>query len=145
MFTVAVPVQSMVRLGRGRLLRLRSSGGVTQCACCCSLVDWDPADFRPKKAVVLTKVSRYEFEKLQHEKLTEPQLEEMLTKAMQDFFRNNNQRCVGISGSVLFCRIHGQWTIILLLPKICRLCSLKRSMSFLFRFIFKINCSKVYK
>ena len=87
MFTAAVPVQSMARLGRGRLrdlLRMRGEGlRVTPCCCCCSLVDWDPADFRPKKAVVLTKVSRYEFEKLQQEKLSEPQLEEMLTKVMQ--------------------------------------------------------------
>jgi hypothetical protein len=66
--------------GLRALLRLRS-----ECLRhCCSMVDWNPADFRPKKAVVLTKVSRYEFEKMQHEKLSETELEEMLTKAMRD-------------------------------------------------------------
>lgn len=45
-----------------------------------SMKNWDPAGFKPKKAVVLTKVSRYEFEKLQHENMSERQLEESLTK-----------------------------------------------------------------
>jgi hypothetical protein len=68
--------------GLRALLRLRSEG----LRHCCSMVDWNPADFRPKKAVVLTKVSRYEFEKMQHEKLSESELEEMLTKEMRDSF-----------------------------------------------------------
>lgn len=69
------------------LLRLRSEGlrQLVQRCGCCSHVDWNPADFKPKKAVVLTKVSRYEFEKLQHEKLSESQLEEMLTKRGSDY------------------------------------------------------------
>jgi len=46
---------------------------------CSTFGYWDPAQFRPKKAVLLTKVSRYEFEKLRHEQLTEKQLEEELT------------------------------------------------------------------
>jgi hypothetical protein len=58
---------------------------LAQCCWCCSLVDWDPADFKPKKAVVLTKVSRYEFEKMQNEKLSESELEDMLTKAATGF------------------------------------------------------------
>lgn len=45
--------------------------------------NWDPAGFKPRKAVVLTKVSRYEFEKLQHENLSERQLEEALTKEIR--------------------------------------------------------------
>jgi len=46
---------------------------------CSSFGYWDPAQFKPKKAVILTKVSRYEYEKLRHEHLTEKQLEEELT------------------------------------------------------------------
>jgi len=83
----------MASLGRGglrALLRLRSEGlrltGQAQRCGCCSMVDWNPADFRPKKAVVLTKVYRYEFEKMQHEKISEAELEEMLTKEMLAFF-----------------------------------------------------------
>ena len=78
----------MVSLGRGGvtalLLRLRSEGlrlGQPPRCGCCSQMDWNPADFKPKRAVVLTKVSRYEFEKMQHERLSETELEEMLTKA----------------------------------------------------------------
>jgi len=40
----------------------------------------DPGQFRPRKAVILTKVSRYEFEKLRYDQLTEEQLEDELTK-----------------------------------------------------------------
>jgi len=47
--------------------------------CCSSFGYWDPSHFKPKKAVILTKVSRYEFEKLRHEHLSEKQLEEELT------------------------------------------------------------------
>lgn len=46
---------------------------------CSSFGYWDTANFNPKKAVILTKVSRYEFEKLRHEHLTEEQLEQELT------------------------------------------------------------------
>ena len=46
-----------------------------------SMKNWDPAQFKPRKAVILTKVSRYEYEKLQNDSLSERQLEEMLTKA----------------------------------------------------------------
>jgi len=46
---------------------------------CSNFGYWDPAQFKPKRAVILTKVSRYEFEKLRHEQLTEKQLEDELT------------------------------------------------------------------
>jgi len=39
---------------------------------------WDSGQFQPKKAVILTKVSRYEYEKLRHEHLNEKELEEEL-------------------------------------------------------------------
>jgi hypothetical protein len=88
--------------GLRALLRLRSEG----LRHCCSMVDWNPADFRPKKAVVLTKVSRYEFEKMQHEKLSETELEEMLTKEMRDSFAcvvYPSNQCWGCgSGSACF-------------------------------------------
>lgn len=45
-----------------------------------SMKNWDPAQFKPRKAVILTKVSRYEYEKIQNDSLSERQLEEMLTK-----------------------------------------------------------------
>jgi len=50
-----------------------------------TMKNWDPAEFKPRKAVVLTKVSRYEFEKIQHDKLTERQLEDKLTKRGSDY------------------------------------------------------------
>jgi len=40
---------------------------------------WDPGQFQPQKAVILTKVSRYEYEKLRHENLSEKELEDELT------------------------------------------------------------------
>jgi len=40
---------------------------------------WDPGQFQPRKAVILTKVSRYEYEKLRHENLGEKELEDELT------------------------------------------------------------------
>jgi len=52
---------------------------------CSTLAGWDPTEFRPRTAVVLTKVSRYEFEKLQNEQLTEKQLEDALTKRGSDY------------------------------------------------------------
>ena len=60
---------------------------------CSTLAGWDPADFKPKTAVVLTKVSRYEFEKLQNEQLTEMQLEEELTK-VRLLCTNHEQYCL---------------------------------------------------
>jgi len=50
-----------------------------------SMKNWDPAQFKPRKAVILTKVSRYEYEKIQNESLSERQLEEMLTKRGSDY------------------------------------------------------------
>nr|ALS04112.1 mitochondrial NAD kinase-like protein [Acartia pacifica] len=50
-----------------------------------SMKNWDPAQFKPRKAVILTKVSRYEYEKIQNEKMSERQLEEMLTKRGSDY------------------------------------------------------------
>ena len=46
---------------------------------CSTFGHWDTAQFKPKKAVILTKVSRYEFEKLRHDNLSEAQLEQELT------------------------------------------------------------------
>jgi len=46
---------------------------------CSTFGHWDTAQFKPKKAVILTKVSRYEFEKLRHDNLSETQLEQELT------------------------------------------------------------------
>lgn len=45
----------------------------------------DPSEFKPKKAVILTKVSRYEFEKMTHANITEKQLEERLAKRGSDY------------------------------------------------------------
>lgn len=61
-------------LARSKTKTLSGSRGVS------SFGHWDPAEFKPKKAVVLTKVSRYEFEKLRHEHLSEKQLEEELVR-----------------------------------------------------------------
>jgi len=49
------------------------------CRPCSTLGHYDTSQFRPQKAVILTKVSRYEFEKLRHDSLTEKQLEQELT------------------------------------------------------------------
>jgi len=46
---------------------------------CSSLGHFDTSHFRPGRAVILTKVSRYEFERLRHDSLTEAQLENELT------------------------------------------------------------------
>jgi len=48
-------------------------------------VSEDPMEFKPKKALILSKVSRYEFEKIKHCNLTERQLEETLTKRGSDY------------------------------------------------------------
>jgi NAD+ kinase len=60
-------------------------GKLSGCRRCSSMASWHPEEFQPKKVVVLTKVSRYEFEKLQHEKYSERQLEEFLTKRGSDY------------------------------------------------------------
>lgn len=46
---------------------------------CSSLGHFDTSQFRPGRAVILTKVSRYEFERLRHDSLSEAQLEHELT------------------------------------------------------------------
>ena len=46
---------------------------------CSTVAHYDTSQFRPRRAVVLTKVSRYEFEKIRHESLSEKQLELELT------------------------------------------------------------------
>ena len=86
-----VPGKAMARL----LYTCRVQNSLTR-NLCSNFGYWDPAQFKPKKAVILTKVatlvqqeemfmlsmfqvSRYEFEKLRHEQLTEKQLEEELT------------------------------------------------------------------
>jgi len=46
---------------------------------------WEPGQFNPKKAVILTKVSRYEYEKQRHEHLSEKELEDALTTRGSDY------------------------------------------------------------
>jgi NAD+ kinase len=46
---------------------------------------WDAGQFQPRKAVILTKVSRYEFEKQRHEQLGEIELEAELTARGSDY------------------------------------------------------------
>ena len=81
-----------MRLGQFSLV-LQTSSKFFLSRNCSSFGYWDTANFNPKKAVILTKVrlllstvtcqfdkvSRYEFEKLRHEHLTEEQLEQELT------------------------------------------------------------------
>ncbi|EFX80504.1 hypothetical protein DAPPUDRAFT_318645 [Daphnia pulex] len=53
-----------------------------------SVGSWSPSEastFSPKKALVLTKLSRYEFEKLRHKNLDENQLEDALRKRGSDY------------------------------------------------------------
>lgn len=53
-----------------------------------SFGSWSPANassFSPKRALVLTKLSRYEFEKLRHKNLDEAQLEDTLRKRGSDY------------------------------------------------------------
>ena len=45
----------------------------------------EPSTFLPRKVLVLTKLSRYEFEKLRHADLNERQLEETLRKRGSDY------------------------------------------------------------
>jgi len=62
------------------LFKSKSYSGILKFSRSCSSFGyWDPAQFKPKKAVILSKVSRYEFEKLRHDNLTEKQLEDELT------------------------------------------------------------------
>ena len=48
---------------------------------------WDPGQFQPRRAVILTKVSRYEFERqrIEHQQLGEKELEEELTARGSDY------------------------------------------------------------
>jgi len=66
--------RSAVKLARVQLIRH-----------CSNIGHHDTTQFKPKKAVILTKVSRYEFEKLRHEHLTEKQLEQELTARGSDY------------------------------------------------------------
>lgn len=45
----------------------------------------EPPSFSPKRALILTKLSRYEFEKLRHSGLDEAQLEDILKKRGSDY------------------------------------------------------------
>lgn len=45
----------------------------------------DTPSFNPTKALVLTKLSRYEFEKLRHSDLNEKELEQALRKRGSDY------------------------------------------------------------
>ncbi|ROT72558.1 hypothetical protein C7M84_009053 [Penaeus vannamei] len=45
----------------------------------------EPANFRPQKVLILTKLSRYEFEKRRHPELTERQLERCLRNRGSDY------------------------------------------------------------
>ena len=44
-----------------------------------------PQDFKPKKALVVTKVSRYEFERSKFSELSESDFENLLTKRGSDY------------------------------------------------------------
>lgn len=44
-----------------------------------------PMDFKPKKALVVTKVSRYEFERSKVSHLSETEFEDLLTKRGSDY------------------------------------------------------------
>ena len=63
----------------GLCTRALRPGLARLCRPCSTLGHYDTSQFRPQKAVILTKVSRYEFEKLRHDSLTEKQLEQELT------------------------------------------------------------------
>lgn len=61
---------------------------ITTLQCRNSFGSWSPANassFSPKRALVLTKLSRYEFEKLRHKNLDEAQLEDTLRKRGSDY------------------------------------------------------------
>lgn len=45
----------------------------------------EPANFKPQKVLILTKLSRYEFEKRRHPDLTEKQLEKCLRDRGSDY------------------------------------------------------------
>ena len=44
-----------------------------------------PQDFKPKKALVVSKVSRYEFERSKFSELSENEFEDLLTKRGSDY------------------------------------------------------------
>lgn len=44
-----------------------------------------PMDFKPKKALIVTKVSRYEFERAKVNHLSESEFEDLLTKRGSDY------------------------------------------------------------
>ena len=44
-----------------------------------------PMDFKPKKALIVTKVSRYEFERHKHKEMSEIDFENLLTKRGSDY------------------------------------------------------------
>ena len=64
---------------RARLTLVPSLARAYFARSCSSLANFDTSTFRPSRAVILTKVSRYEFERLRHDSLTEAQLENELT------------------------------------------------------------------
>ena len=56
-----------------------------------SVGSWSSSEvptFSPKKALVLTKLSRYEFEKLRHKNVSEAQLENILRKRGSDYSKS---------------------------------------------------------
>ncbi|XP_042215720.1 NAD kinase 2, mitochondrial-like isoform X1 [Homarus americanus] len=64
--------------------------GVTMCGCRRSYAvmspqHLEPGNFKPKRVLILTKLSRYEFEKRRHPELTERQLEKCLTARGSDY------------------------------------------------------------
>ena len=69
----------MTLTSRARLSLVPSLARAYFARSCSSLGNFDTSTFRPSRAVILTKVSRYEFERLRHDSLTEAQLENELT------------------------------------------------------------------
>ncbi|XP_066977670.1 NAD kinase 2, mitochondrial isoform X1 [Macrobrachium rosenbergii] len=64
----------------------------TGCMCVCrrkfsvdSIPNLDPSNFKPQKVLILTKLSRYEFEKRRHPELTERELETRLRSRGSDY------------------------------------------------------------
>ena len=79
---------------------------------CSTFGHWDTAQFKPKKAVILTKVSRYEFEKLRHDTLTESQLEQELTARGSNYaairHHHNIHKVRGSAGQLVVFKINFQ-------------------------------------
>lgn len=69
----------MTLTSRAMLTPVSSLARACMARSCSSLGHFDTSQFRPSRAVILTKVSRYEFERLRHDSLTEAQLEHELT------------------------------------------------------------------